>query len=383
MLAQVESRVRSVSKQVSDRRCSYYTDRLWNGSIDFHEVLSKEGLYEDTAFTPKNALYNKEARYATTLDATYETVKWKRLTELFPDKQASMWGDVVDMQDLNQGQLGNCWFISALASVAAVPKRIHNLFLTDFSNDQGIYAARMYALGAPVTVSVDDRIPVTKENGSSSYETIFVKVPDNDSSTWGTMAEKIAAKYYGNYEHMKIGDPMDAVTAVTGAPGKALWHAEYDADELWEQLKEATSKKHVITCATDGDEDNEKSDVNLAQGHAYSLVNIHELSNGVKLIKIRNPWGTETYNGPWSDTSDKWTQELREEVGHTNPGDGFFYIDINSYVEHLGVTIINRDTFNKKLSYFLVKDDVHKNNSDMNEHFGNNEATMHKVKITS
>ena len=34
----------------------------------------------------------------------------------------------------------------------------------------------------------------------------------------------------------------------------------------------------------------------------------------IKLIKLRNPWGRETYKGPFSDMSKKWSNKLKEEV---------------------------------------------------------------------
>jgi len=48
----------------------------------------------------------------------------------------------------------------------------------------------------------------------------------------------------------------------------------------------------------------------LVAYHAYTLLAAFKLSNGVKLIKMRNPWGKETYTGPYCDTCSDWTPEL-------------------------------------------------------------------------
>ena len=32
----------------------------------------------------------------------------------------------------------------------------------------------------------------------------------------------------------------------------------------------------------------------------------------IKLVKMRNPWGSETYHSDYSDSSDLWTDALRE-----------------------------------------------------------------------
>ena len=67
-------------------------------------------------------------------------------------------------------------------------------------------------------------------------------------------------------------------------------------------------------------------------GHAFTVLEAKELSNGVKLIKVRNPWGKEKYHGPWSDRSDKWTNALKDEVDLVvDNQDGIFWTDIDTY----------------------------------------------------
>jgi len=50
----------------------------------------------------------------------------------------------------------------------------------------------------------------------------------------------------------------------------------------------------------------------LQQGHAYVALNAIELSNGARVVQMRNPWGSEKYKCDYSDMSDKWTPELRK-----------------------------------------------------------------------
>ena len=56
--------------------------------------------------------------------------------------------------------------------------------------------------------------------------------------------------------------------------------------------------------------------VGLVDAHAYSLLSVHELTDGngklVRLFKIRNPWGFREWTGDWSDKSAKWTTEMKE-----------------------------------------------------------------------
>lgn len=54
-----------------------------------------------------------------------------------------------------------------------------------------------------------------------------------------------------------------------------------------------------------------------------------------RLVEMRNPWGTERYFGDWSDSSDRWTDAMREAVGHLTDNDGKFYMSLDDYLTNL------------------------------------------------
>ena len=45
--------------------------------------------------------------------------------------------------------------------------------------------------------------------------------------------------------------------------------------------------------------------------HAFTVLGTERLSDGTKLMKVRNPWGAEKYAGPWSDSSYYWSERFR------------------------------------------------------------------------
>ena len=55
-----------------------------------------------------------------------------------------------------------------------------------------------------------------------------------------------------------------------------------------------------------------QNDIGVAYGHAYTVIDTALLDDGTRLIKMRNPWGSETYHGPWGDDSHLWTPELED-----------------------------------------------------------------------
>ena len=75
--------------------------------------------------------------------------------------------------------------------------------------------------------------------------------------------------------------------------------------------------------------------VGIVEGHAYGLLNVKTLSNGQRIVQLRNPWGATEWQGAWSDASPLWTEELKAEVGGLETGnEGLFWMgfQVNSYV---------------------------------------------------
>jgi len=80
----------------------------------------------------------------------------------------------------------------------------------------------------------------------------------------------------------------------------------------------------------------------LITGHAYTLLGALRLedgeSNGVRLLKMRNPWGSEKYVGPWGDADSRWTADYKRQAGAGTNGawvaadDGAFYIPVEDFI---------------------------------------------------
>lgn len=92
-------------------------------------------------------------------------------------------------------------------------------------------------------------------------------------------------------------------------PAVGYQTSQQDDDTLFNTVNSADSKKWVMTAACMYQYDS------LVTGHAYSMLGAVQLSNGQKLLKMRNPWGTEKYAGAYSDDDSRWTSSLKAEVG--------------------------------------------------------------------
>jgi hypothetical protein len=193
------------------------------------------------------------------------------------------------------------------SAVAKDPRRLHSIFYNNGLSSHGIYALRMYVLGVPTTITLDDRIPIVK--GTSIFG-----AASPDGALWGMLIEKAFAKIHGNYESIESGDPRTSIDILTGAPYKSYFHnPNIDSkDTVWKAISQAVEDGNMISSSTPGTGDNTKSsEVGITNSHVYTILSTHTL-DGQKVIRIRNPWGrNEKYIGPWSDKAADWNDQLK------------------------------------------------------------------------
>jgi hypothetical protein len=67
-------------------------------------------------------------------------------------------------KDVIQGELGTCWFLSALALIAERPLLLINIVLTKQYSQFGIHQIRLCKRGEWKTISIDDYLPCDKHN---------------------------------------------------------------------------------------------------------------------------------------------------------------------------------------------------------------------------
>ena len=108
-----------------------------------------EPMWDDPDFKPTcDAFYWKdlgeEKKPGTSEPSIMKTrcdkVTWKRASRTFP--KASLFGkEGVRPEDVEQGLIGNCWFMASLTALAEKKERVESLFVGDGKlSQQGIYA---------------------------------------------------------------------------------------------------------------------------------------------------------------------------------------------------------------------------------------------------
>jgi len=71
---------------------------------------------------------------------------------------------------------------------------------------------------------------------------------------------------------------------------------------------------YLIFASSKGDTDKNTTGEGVVGNHAYSVLSVHDImveDENIRLLRLRNPWGHQEWQGDWSDKSDLWTPALR------------------------------------------------------------------------
>ena len=122
--------------------------------------------------------------------------KWRDVVILPKDSKNAT---VISYDDINQQQLGDCYYLAGCATVASKPKGIFDVYdKTPAFNDAGLLALNIFVRGRPWTLVMDTNLPF--DNNNLIYDNWGTK-----KSAWGPYLEKAWAKTNGNYENINGG----------------------------------------------------------------------------------------------------------------------------------------------------------------------------------
>jgi hypothetical protein len=234
--------------------------------------------------------------------------------------------------DVHQGSLGDCWFLSAVACVAARRELIEQLF--QFSDESaGCYVVRFYKDGKNVDVGIDDFFPL-----AFGTKPLFA-----DSGTrekvWVQVLEKAYAKLHGSFAAIDGGYVQDALVDLTGGSGNTLQlHSDEGKGQVadgsfWAKLRKIAAQGHLLGAGSNQGSDTDKDDGGIVLGHAYSILRVEEIA-GLQLLQLMNPWGGSEWTGKWSDGDSGWTPTLKEQLGYESKEDGVFWMAFSDFLLH-------------------------------------------------
>lgn len=193
-------------------------------------------LYFDPLNPPKGAIPN-------------ESIKWLSISQ----------GDVVDCNFpeffkgdgasclIEQGALGNSYFINALRILCCQPQYIARLLVSDKYASQGLYTLKFCKAGKWRYVHIDDRIPC-RQSGRVNFCR-----NRNPNETFGMLIEKAYAKLHGCYEAIGCGMVEKVLSELTSSAAVQCLRVEkfrpnQVCNEIWDLLERGVANNQLVGC---------------------------------------------------------------------------------------------------------------------------------------
>lgn len=251
------------------------------------DILAKAEKFTDNLFSPSFESINFkveepklvprffQSRVQSKPSATAE-YKWFRISSVLKEinliKESSL-GQENLIDDVVQGALGDCYYLSALSALAEYKERIINIFKTREINELGCYRIKCYIHGEEVELIIDDYFPCIGLNHEPQLA--FSSVERQDNNIWPLLLEKAWAKVNKNYNNIIEGTAAQAFQFLTPSGIEMHYHSE-NYFQLYNYIKEADERKFIICCDISEKPNSAStsiiSSLGLLTNHAYSII---------------------------------------------------------------------------------------------------------------
>ena len=310
---------------------------------------------------------------ASSLKLRPEYIEWYTINEI--NENATFFYDGTESNDVMQGILGDCWFISALSVIATKDYLLRGEFdkgiLDDGKIDEeeikmmsegiyppifhsfsskGIYCFRFFKNFKWRYVLIDDRLPCNAVYNPNQTKKLLFAHCRQDNEFWVPLIEKAYAKLHGSYCAIESGCIDDGLVDMTGLVSKKILKDNIlltmptKIDELWKILKEyssikfdnelktqsgkkVTSKyytrnKSMMGCSVEPNSKMKEQQVSMQghnigiiAGHAYSILDAFEIPKA-RSKKSRKTSRLLRIKNPWGkyEWNGKWCDNSEEVI---------------------------------------------------------------------
>ncbi len=195
--------------------------------------------------------------------------------------------------DVDQGALGDCWFLASLEEVAfRSPSLIQNMFI---DNGDNTFSVRFFHNGNAEYVTVDRFLPVDAFN-TFAFANTSDAFNDASNALWAALAEKAYAQInesgwigsggVNSYWALDGGWPDGAMSHLTGQSVVMIGMADGAATLMGSAIGNDFLSGRMITFCSDF----AGVDANIVAGHCYAMLG-YEANSGT--FTLGNPWGTD------------------------------------------------------------------------------------------
>lgn len=262
--------------------------------------------------------------------------------------------------------------VSALNALSSQPSLVFNLIAPN-STIQSKHKVKVNVCGVWKEVEVSDNVILYQDRKGVNYF-ICCSPFHGSNEIWHILLEKAYAQVYRGYENLIGGYESHILRDFTGAPvitqkinqislGSTIDESNsHLVSDLFNRISKRLAKGYILTLIprTPTKTELELNKINannlsrlgygIYSGHSYSVLNATRLKsqNGdlEMMIKLRNPFYGERWEGPWNYASDNWDQAntTRPDFQKAVDGDNQFWIPVSvamMHFSHMNICKVN------------------------------------------
>ena len=195
--------------------------------------------------------------------------------------------DGAQYDDVDQGMVGDCYYLAALSSLADTDPHIVEQMITSLGD--GTYAVRFHRNGNEVYLRLDADLPVTYY-GSLAYARI-----NSDGELWVPIVEKAYAyfRYSANsYASISGGWMSTVYREITNTSTLTRWTGG-STGYLYQLLSSSLASGHAVTAGSYS-----RPQTPIVGSHAYVVKSV-ETIGADQFVTVYNPWGVDGRS--WDD----------------------------------------------------------------------------------
>ena len=218
----------------------YFAEQIYE-EIKF-ECQKNDQLFDDPKFpsSDPSSLNNTEN------PTKWSNIIWKRPQDIVSNPKLVVDGS--SRHDIQQGDLGDCWLLSAMSSLAMRKDLMDEVVLPNQTFDSeyaGIFRFQIWHFGKWYEIVVDDFLPMYNE------KLIFTESDTSENEFWAALLEKACAKLNGSYQALKGDYIMRGFHAFTGGCVEVCkLSEETPAENIYTLLVASLKKSALIACCS-------------------------------------------------------------------------------------------------------------------------------------
>ncbi|MFN8673771.1 MAG: C2 family cysteine protease [Candidatus Sericytochromatia bacterium] len=252
-----------------------------NNILNYQENKSKRNISEakieptiTNTFNLDSENLTKRATKEFSKELTFENIGKTKQNDprIFPDGVKG-----ISPSDIDQNHIGDCYFLSSLASLAKQrPQDIINMIK---DNGDGTCTVKFPGRSNSIKVTIPTNEEIENNGGAGKGK---------NGSIWGAILEKayIQDHSLGKFQVENSGFMIGkGISDVTGNSTDTDYLTLNSKKSIRNKLEEKLNASKVIVASTFGDGDKSK---NISPSHVYSILGYDRKTD---LITIRNPWG--------------------------------------------------------------------------------------------